>query len=113
MTKKVITLESRFGTTELVKDRIQAFYAKLNYELRELEVYKKKRGICTAGISCMKRSVKGNACAHHAAAKKAGIRLRRWQAYETEYGKLRKREREQRHSKPSAKTKRKTERKAA
>ena len=78
----------------LVKDRIQAFYAKLNHELRELEAYKKKRGLCTAGISCMRTAVKGCACAHHAAASKAGIRLRRWAAYETEYGKLRKRERE-------------------
>lgn len=83
------TLTTRFGST-LVKDRIQAFYAKMNHALRELEAYKKLHGFCTAGISCMKKAISGNACAEHEKARRAGTRLRRWQAYESEYGKIRK-----------------------
>ncbi len=85
-------LEKLFGNA-MVKDRIRTFYAKLGHELRDLEKYKKKNGYCTRGISCMHKAIKGNACAHHAAAAKAGIKLRKWTAYETEYGLLRKKER--------------------
>lgn len=75
-----------------VKDRIQAFYRKVAHNLRELEAYKIAHGYCTAGISCMKKVVSGRACAHHSAARKAGIKLARWTVYETEYGRLRKQE---------------------
>src|SRR3989304_141166 len=87
-------LVSLFGDT-LIKDRIAAFYARMNAALRELEAYKKKNGYCTSGISCMRKRVKGDACAHHAAASKAGMRLRTWKAYQSEYGLLRKAEREE------------------
>ena len=82
-------------TDPLLVERIRVFYARLNAELRDIEAYKKKRGICAHGISCMRRAVhnkdgRRGACAHHLAAAKAGIRLRRWEAYISEYGLLRK-----------------------
>lgn len=88
------------GTLDpLLVERVRVFYQRLAAELRELEAYKQKRGICTRGISCTRKAVKGkrgalNECPHHAAARKAGIKLSRWTAYESEYGRLRKKLRE-------------------
>lgn len=81
----------------LLVERVRVFYQRMSAELRDLEAYKKKRGICIAGISCTNKAVEGPkggriACAHHGAAKASGMRLRRWEAYVSEYGKLRKRE---------------------
>ncbi len=92
----VAQLERTFGNL-LVKDRIQTFYAKLGHELRELEKWKIKNDYCTRGISCMHKAIlgksgKGRGCAHHVAAMKAGIKLRKWTAYDTEYGILRAKE---------------------
>ncbi len=83
---------------ELLVERVRVFYQRVAAHLRELEAYKLKRGICVGGISCTRKAVpsknanggKGRVCAHHMAAQKAGMKLRRWQAYESEYGRLRK-----------------------
>lgn len=82
---------------ELLVERIRVFYQRVAGHLRELEAYKLKRGYCVGGMSCTRKAVpsktsnngKGRICAHHQAASKAGIKLRRWQAYESEYGRLR------------------------
>lgn len=91
---------------QLVMERIRVFYARMNAELRDLEKYKRKNGVCTAGISCMRPVEKGSSCAHHAAARKAGLKLRSWKAYTTEYGLIRKEvEREKREAKKHPKPK--------
>ncbi len=79
----------------LLVERIRVFYQRVANEIRELEKYKEKRGICTGGMSCTRKALQGprggmRDCPHHAASRKAGIKLRRWQAYESEYGRLRK-----------------------
>ncbi len=82
---------------DLVVDRIATFYKRVASHLRELEAYKLKRGICIGGISCTRKAVEGplggmRTCPHHAAAQKAGMKLRRWEAYSSEYGRLRKKQ---------------------
>ncbi len=82
---------------DLLVERVRIFYARVAAHLRELEAYKLKRGICIGRTSCTRKAVKGplgglRTCAHHAAAAKAGIKLRRWAAYESEYGRLRKKQ---------------------
>jgi hypothetical protein len=82
---------------ELLVERIRVFYAQVASHLRELEAYKLERGKCIGGISCTRDAVEGPSgghrdCAHHTAARKAGIKLARWTAYDSEYGRLRKRE---------------------
>jgi hypothetical protein len=83
----------------LMVERVRIFYQRIAKELRELELYKRKRGVCVAGISCCRKALTGprgghKACPHHAAAAKAGIRLARWKVFESEYGRLRKAQRE-------------------
>lgn len=89
-------LEEEEDLDELLVERIRVFYQRLAGHLRELEAYKLKRGVCVGGISCTRKGVPnaetgkpGRVCAHHMAARKAGIKLRRWEAYESEYGRLR------------------------
>lgn len=81
---------------ELVKDKIRTFYERMNFELRSLERFKKREGICVMGISCMSNIVPGTrGCALHLRREKLrheGHEVARIGRYQTEYGKLRKRE---------------------
>jgi hypothetical protein len=100
---------------DLVVERIRVFYQRVAGHLRELEAYKLKRGYCVGGMSCTRKAVKGplggrRTCPHHAAAAKAGLKLRRWTAYESEYGRLRKQlaEQERVEAAPESKRAKKT-----
>lgn len=84
---------------ELVAEQIRLCYVRMGHNIRELEAYKLKRGICVMGISCTRKAVEGalggkRGCAHHHAAAKAGIKLAKWTHYDSEYGKLRKEQKE-------------------
>lgn len=85
----------------LVVEQIRVHFQRVAASLRQLEAYKKKRGLCINGITCTHKAVpssRGNygyGCAKHLAAKKAGLKLAKWTAYESEYGRLQKRLKEQ------------------
>lgn len=85
---------------ELVVEQIRVMFARNAANLRELEKYKVKRNICIRGITCTKQAVPGRGggygygCAEHLAAAKAGIKMSKWTAYSSEYGRLRKKQKE-------------------
>jgi hypothetical protein len=105
----------------LAKEKIRTFYERMTFELRSLERFKKKHGICIGGISCMEKAAEGaRACPMHLRRNKMraeGKDLEPLPKFSTEYGRMRKQEiegeREERRREEEAKAKNKTSRKAA
>ena len=116
----------------LAKAKIRTFYERMTFELRSLERFKKKHGLCIGGISCMEKAADGaRDCPLHLRRKRLredGKDLEPLARFSTEYGRMRKQEidaeREERHreeerklrhdlSNGLAKAKSKTPRKAA
>jgi hypothetical protein len=81
---------------DLVKEKIRTFYERMNFELRSLERFKLKSGICIMGISCDRPVVEGTrGCVHHrmrAKMQREGTFTAPIEKFSTEYGRIRKQE---------------------